>query len=505
MFGHRQLSPTDYLAMLRRWSWLVLLCGVVGAAASYWYSRRLPDLYSSDMTVLVAPPKVPERYAQSLVSSDQFDQRLGIVNQEVRSRSHVGQIITRVGMYQQEIGRVPMDALVQRVNKSIVIRPVQSDLQNASAPAGFYISFTAENPLLAQRVCSEIAALLAEGDVRLKEQQASSTKNFLQDEIASARSKLDQADNQLTAFKRQYLGQLPEQAQTNLDILLQLNLQLQGVTQELNRASQDKTREESLLSSELQAWELSKAGTNPLTLEQQLAQAQANLVTLEGRYTSSFPDVIKAKTEIEDLKKKIAASQGAQKSQVTAGDPQKMDLSEPPHIRSMRNEIYSQQRAIEEKTQEKQKLQARIQEFQSTVQMSPLIEGKYKDLSLTYQNALSFYDDLVKKQTSAGMATNLERRQASAQFQILDPPNLPLAPGYPNRQLFAAEGLGAGLALGLMVAFLLEMSDRSIRTESEVETFLQLRTLAVIPKLRPAKLWVRARKDLVRALPGGEA
>jgi polysaccharide chain length determinant protein (PEP-CTERM system associated) len=491
--------------MLRRWLWLVLLCGVVGAAGSYLYSRHLPDLYTSDMTVLVAPPKVPEKYAQSLVSSEQFDQRLGIVNQEVRSRSHVEQIIRRSGIYKQEIDRVPMDALVRRANKSIVIKPVQSALENASAPAGFYITYTAEDPLLAQRVCSEIAALLTEGDVRLKEQRAESTKSYLQEEIASARRKLDEAESQLTAFKRQYLGKLPDQAQANLDILLQLNIQLQGATQEVNRASQDKTRAESLLSSELQAWELSKAGSNPLTLEQQLAQAQAQLVTLEGRYTSSYPDIIKLKNDIQELKKKIAAGQGAAKGQVAEGDPQKMDISEPPHIRNMRNEIYSLQRSIEAKTQEKQKLEAHIQEYQSRVQTSPLVEGRYKELSLNYQNALGLYDDLVKKQTNAGMASNLERRQESEQFQILDAPNLPLAPGAPDRQLFALEGLGGGVAFGLIIALLLEMSDKSIRNESEVEVFLQLRTLAVIPKLRPARLWVRGRKELVRTLPGGEA
>jgi capsular polysaccharide biosynthesis protein len=115
------------------------------------------------------------------------------------------------------------------------------------------------------------------------------------------------------------------------------------------------------------------------------------------------------------------------------------------------------------------------------------------------------YDDLVKKQTNAGMASNLERRQESEQFQILDAPNLPLAPGAPDRQLFALEGLGGGVAFGLIIALLLEMSDRSIRNESEVEVFLQMRTLAVIPKLRPARLWVRGRKELVRTLPGGEA
>jgi capsular polysaccharide biosynthesis protein len=66
---------------------------------------------------------------------------------------------------------------------------------------------------------------------------------------------------------------------------------------------------------------------------------------------------------------------------------------------------------------------------------------------------------------------------------VLDPANLPDKPSFPNRPLFAAGGLGGGLALGLAIAFLLEMKDSSLKTERDVEFALRLPVLAMIPEI----------------------
>jgi hypothetical protein len=54
-------------------------------------------------------------------------------------------------------------------------------------------------------------------------------------------------------------------------------------------------------------------------------------------------------------------------------------------------------------------------------------------------------------------------------------------------------------------ALLLEMRDRSIRTEEDVELFLRLPTLALIPFVGPANgkegFWKRAKKQPVQILP----
>jgi capsular polysaccharide biosynthesis protein len=68
---------------------------------------------------------------------------------------------------------------------------------------------------------------------------------------------------------------------------------------------------------------------------------------------------------------------------------------------------------------------------------------------------------------------------------VLDPANLPDKPSFPNRPLFAVGGLGGGLALGLGIAFLLEMKDSSLKTERDVEFALRLPVLAMIPEIEP--------------------
>jgi len=63
----------------------------------------------------------------------------------------------------------------------------------------------------------------------------------------------------------------------------------------------------------------------------------------------------------------------------------------------------------------------------------------------------------------------------------LNSANLPTSPSFPNRLLFAAGGLGAGLALGLGIAAWLEVRDKAIRTETDVEAVMELSMLTSLP------------------------
>jgi capsular polysaccharide biosynthesis protein len=92
------------------------------------------------------------------------------------------------------------------------------------------------------------------------------------------------------------------------------------------------------------------------------------------------------------------------------------------------------------------------------------------------------------------MATDLEKRQQGENFKVMDEPNLPEAPTFPNRLVFAMGGLAAGIALGLLVIAFLEYRDTAVRTERDIWAFTKLPTLAVIGftgerDLVPAKRW----------------
>jgi uncharacterized protein involved in exopolysaccharide biosynthesis len=140
---------------------------------------------------------------------------------------------------------------------------------------------------------------------------------------------------------------------------------------------------------------------------------------------------------------------------------------------------------IAEKTREQEQIKQQIRVYEERVQASPLVEQQFKELTRGYQTALDSFNDLQKKRDASAMASDLERKQEGEQFRVLDPANLPDKPSFPNRGMFALQGLGGGLALGLGIAFLLEMKDSSLKTERDVEFALRLPVLALIPEIEP--------------------
>jgi uncharacterized protein involved in exopolysaccharide biosynthesis len=165
----------------------------------------------------------------------------------------------------------------------------------------------------------------------------------------------------------------------------------------------------------------------------------------------------------------------------------KVALVEPPRIQQLRAQIFQYEQIIQEKNREQEQLKQQIKLLQARLQLSPQVEQEFKELTRDYQTALEFYNELLKKRTLSAMATDLERRQQSEQFRVLDQASLPDRPSFPNRPLFALGGLGGGLALGLGMAFVLEARDRSLRTERDVEFYLRVPSLALIPSVASGK------------------
>ena len=112
-----------------------------------------------------------------------------------------------------------------------------------------------------------------------------------------------------------------------------------------------------------------------------------------------------------------------------------------------------------------------------------MVEQQFKELTRNYQTALEFYNELLKKRQNAGVAGDLENQQQSEQFRIYDAPSLPDAPSFPKKIVFIPGGLGAGLALGFGILFLIAASDKSLHSERDVELALNLPVLVLIPNL----------------------
>jgi len=481
--SQRELTPADYIAMLRRRWVLILVLILVGGPIGYGAARVLPNRYKSQTLVLVQGPTVPADIVKTVDTTD-INQRLASMQQQILSRTRLEPIIRQYGVYAKDVDRVSMEDLVGRLQKAIEVVPIKPmDETRSRELPGFYISVTLDNPQAAQEVCTAVTSMFIEENLRLQQVYGEDTTQFLVQQLAEAKAKLDEQDAKLAAFKSRYLGSLPDEEKTNLNLLMGLTSQLDAATQALARAQQDKSFAESMLTQQLTAWQATQTGTNPETLEQQLAQLQTQLASLQARYTDDYPDVIKAKSDIAAIQKKIAENET--KKNGTSTEKGSKGSVEPLQITQLRAQIHTYDLVIAEKTKEQDQIKQQIRVYQERVQSSPAIEQQFKELTRDYQTALDFYNDLLKKRNMSAMASDLNRHQEGEQFRVLDPANLPDKPSFPNRLYFTLGGFGGGLGLGLGLALLLEMKDTSMRSERDVEFTLHLPVLAMIPAIEP--------------------
>ena len=474
-----QITLDDAQRVLRKHWWILPVCLVTCTGIALGLVKLLPKRFTSETLVLVRQPTVPTDVVKPVVTED-LNQRLASMQEQILSRSRLQPIIEKFGLYASLRSRLAMDDLIAKLRTAIQVTPVQpmQGTRDNSLP-GFHIDVTLDNPLLAQEVCTEISSMFMEQNARSREQQAAQTTTFLTEQLDQAKARLDEQDARLAKFKARYLGALPDQEQTNLSLLTGMNSQLDANTQALSRAQQDKAFNQTLLDQEVANWRSSQRGQNPVTLDQQLALLQDQLLALQAKYTDEHPDVIKLKNHIQDLKKQMASS--AAKSEDQVGGESKATAMEPPQIQQLRAKIHQDEVSISNLSAGQEKIQEQIKLLQSRIQSSPAVEQQFKELTRSYQTALDFYNELLKKRENSAMSANLEHQQEGEQFSVLDLPSLASEPSFPKKKLFAAGGLGAGLALGLGILFLIAISDKSMHTERDIEICLKLPVLTMVP------------------------
>ena len=480
MVRNGEIGVADAKRILWRYWWILPLStfvlGGIGLGAAF----VLPKQYKSQTMVLVEQPTVGPDYVKPVVTED-LNHRLASMKEQILSRTRLQPIIEKFGLYAQDRARVHIEDLVDRLRTAVEIKPLEPTpgTQSRQLP-GFYVNVTFDNPEIAQQICTEITSMFLEQNARERKQQANETTHFLSKQLEEAKKNLADQDAKFAEFKRKYLGSLPEEEQSNLNILTGMNVQLEANTQALSRAHQDKAFNESLLAQQEANWKASQAGQNPETAEQQLRALQDQLTSLQARYTSEHPDVIKLRNQIEELQKRMAE---LPKNNLPANGSTQAAAAEPPQIQQLRAKLRQDDISIEDLTKRQGQIQDAIHQLQSRVQASPMVEQQLKELTRNYQTAQDFYNDLLKKWQNAGVAGDLESQQQSEQFRVYDPPSLPDRPSFPKKVYFAGGGLGGGLALGFAILYLIAIGDKAMHTERDIELVLKLPVLALVPLL----------------------
>ncbi|HET9209503.1 MAG TPA: Wzz/FepE/Etk N-terminal domain-containing protein, partial [Thermoanaerobaculia bacterium] len=427
------LTPSDIArAVWRRRVWFLvpLVLGVMGAI---WALRVLPKTYRAVTTVLVEPQKVPADYVKPTIATS-IEDRLRTIEPQIKNRDNLARIIREMDLYPELTRQGFLEGAIARARRDLTIQ-----LQGNT----FRIYFEERDPVKAARTANRVAESFIESNLKLRENQAQGTSSFLETEMEKTKSRLEVQEARIAEFKRQNIGDLPEQRDTNLRSVEQLQTKL-----EINMDGLDKAETRRLLlQSQMAEMRNQQSGSRRSTLvalgvaspapdqPSRLDQLRAQLAELRARFTDRHPDVIRTRAEIAQLE----ALEKAQKNPPpapSAAAPPAAGAGEddaPKADPMLKAELASVDLEIRSLKTERERILGDISRVQGRLENVPRVEQELLSLTRDYDNIKNSYESLLDKRLNARLYENLEKSQQGESFTIIERALPPTSPYSPNK------------------------------------------------------------------------
>ncbi|HKW94450.1 MAG TPA: GNVR domain-containing protein [Methylomirabilota bacterium] len=456
-------------AIWKRRKWLGIVLVVLPLSATVAMIMALPDLYESTALVLVDRQQVPEAFVRPTVTSD-LEIRLHTISQEILSRSRLESLIARMGLYPdlRNRGAASNDEAVSRMRRDIRLELKSAESGGRGSTTAFALSYRGADPQTVAVVTNTLASFYIEENLKARERQATGTAEFLRVQLVDAKRRLDEQEAKMSELQRRYLGELPQQLQSNLAALESLNTQLRMNNENLVRIAERRDQFAAQL-------ELAKAESGDETDEMRLARLKRELVTLRIKYTDLWPDIIRIKDEIARLEKQIAAPK-------PKAEPKKPVVLTPQALR-VQEQLQSAETELKLARADQTRLKNSIDQYQARLDNAPKREQEYLQATRDYQSTRELYQSLTKRFEEAQIAESMEQRQKGEQFRVLDSAVPSFTPAAPKRSKLLVLAVVLSLVLGAGSMVLAELLDTSFHSAAELRAYTTVPLLVSIPQI----------------------
>ena len=323
------------------------------------------------------------------------------------------------------------------------------------------IRYLHTDPQIASNVANTLAAIFRENDIKAETSGSQKAEDVLANSIIELQSRI-QANEQKRINYKQRSG-IPLSDKPGADFVA---LRLSTYSTQLQEAEQKRKDAEAAYTAALKTRETSGVMSIPEVvtndniqkLRARISELEEKHAALRVNYTDEWPEVVKIKEQIKQLKAEMARAPeevfASMKNRYEAARKKEADL----------RSSYTSERA-----------QAATQGIAETglTDLNQAIETDRQNLNL-YQQRLNELK-VTKGDTSAGNVTTVE--EARVPREPIGPPRV--------RNIIVALLLSFGVGIGL--AFLLDYLDDTLKSAEDVDRHLHLPTLAIIPAPREAR------------------
>ena len=487
----RQRRPSEYLKIIRRRKWLIILPIIAVTSAVAWVVYRLPNIYESVTLIVVKPSTLPTGVVPT-ITEDSLTRQLTGIAQVVTSRSSLEPLVNQYELYKPERLRgEPMELIIDMMRKDIQVEvnTSRNDITN-----GFNINYRGRDPKIAQAVTTELASKYINEQTKNTVNSTNSARQFIDQQVRQTKDELDAIDKQRLDFMQKNVGNLPTEATSLVGQLTGLREQQKALISEVGRM-QDRS---SSLSSQLTLLrkqsqqtidDFAENTTDPKTtlawaeLVKRKADLQSELQRMLTELKPKHPDVLAKQAQLDsvsnDMDRMIAEwkERIKEKQQKLQNRPDLSIAATEAQIQALDGEIKREQKMLNDN--EKQ-IGAILQRINSV----PGAEVALGALDRDYQTKKTAYDQLLLQQQKIALGADAASQQQSEGIEVVDPANLPSKPVAPKRLMLSVLGLALGLGLGLLLTGIFEIPRLlTIESSEDARHYTGLPVLISVPEL----------------------
>ena len=502
----RQRTAGEFVKMLKRRKWLILLPVLTMTAAIGYVVYKLPSVYESKTLLTVKPATISADIVKPL-SDEDLTQRLQTINQEVLSRSSLEPMVAKYKLFELERNAgVPMELIMEKMSKNIVVEPERSD--DDRKVAAFKITYRDRSPEAARNVTAELAGKYVNAQISASTQTAEVTREFIDNQLNQAKTSLDALEKERLGIMTQNVETLPDSAQGLIAQLEGLRQREQTIAKEKETLITERGRlNDSIRALNSQARLMEDYGERQMQsqmeqatriedtpayaqLVQKRAELNSKLENLKLSFKEKHPEVVKAQNDIDKINDELNALSKNTKDrveQVKKDNSFKNDLQKK-NLDIEKQKAESQVAQIDEqmkyKDDELRQNSGQIAVLEGKINLIPNVKVALESINNQYLSAKTTYDDLLKKRNEANLQVDRESNAQGETIRVQDAANLPSSPVAPKRLMLTMLGAVIGLGLGLFLAALFELPRvLKIQNIQDAKHYTGLPVLASVPPL----------------------
>ncbi len=514
-------GPQDYLAVVKRRKWHILVPAVLLSLVSALVAFLLPPVYRSEAIILIEQPAIPPELMASTITS-YAEERIQIITQRVTTTQNLTQIIDKLGLYAEERKHLPLSAVIATMRENLRVEFISARSgKGADATIAFKVAFEHEDAGTAQRIASELVSLYLSENARTRQQKAAETAAFLSGEVVRLEREIVARERDLSELKQRHAASLPTQLAYNLQMLAST----EGALRALDQRRDALEERVLLLRAQLEQISPYQAFTldGGLSVAERLRALRSELIALSARYKPEHPTLVQLRSEIAELEKAVGGGSGvraledererlqaelavarqrggqatddleARLARVEAelssarreGGGRKDGLQpDNPLYLQIEAEIQTAEREIAAIPGRRAEFEAVLAGYRRNIEATPVVEREMQGVLRSYDNARHEYQAIKAKQMAADWGETIETERKGERFSLLEPPAKPEKPIKPNRPAILMLGLVLSIGAGAGLAFLAEMMDQAIHGARSLAAIVGAAPLVSVPYIR---------------------